>query len=385
MGPAGSKPVAFQRAILTMDTGAQIGKITGGWLNVVHETLKATPGDSPKQFTYIAREELRKAHYTTPGADNALFGEDQSAKARYQLGGEIPNLQLDVHFQPGWSSATVTSRGSMTIDWQVYDTLLQKVVFKKTVVSQFYESVKYDESQSALYTMFRRNVRQLLAQPDFVAFMRPTSAGAADADTPESVLTVAAGGSTAKIELPGDFPDVLNSFVVVEPGAGLGSGFLISSDGYVLTAAHVVTGLKTVPVRLHAGVVLEASVVRLNENADIALLKLPGSSYTPLRLSEHDNPSIGSDVYAVGNPAAKELSASVTRGVISGNREIEGRKFIQTDAAASPGSSGGPLLDKSGHVLGVISWKFAGPEYQGLVFAVPVHAALERLHVTVTP
>jgi S1-C subfamily serine protease len=87
----------------------------------------------------------------------------------------------------------------------------------------------------------------------------------------------------------------------------------------------------------------------------------------------------------MGNPAAKELIGSVTKGVVSGNREFAGRKLIQTDAAANPGSSGGPLLDKSGRVIGLISWKFAGAEYQGLAFAVPIREALARLNITMSP
>lgn len=386
MAPQGSKPIAFQRVILTMQTGTEIGKVTGGWLHLPQSTLRASPGEGSKQFGYLAREELSKAHYTIPGGDNQLFGQDESAKARYQLGAEIPEIHLDMHVQPGWSSATINSSGSMTVSWQLYDTLMQKVVFKKTTITPFSKSGKFDEGDLGYFEMFRKSLRQLLAQADFVDFMRPdTQTARTEKESSETSIDILVGRPAEVFELPGSFPSVLDSFVAVEPGVTLGSGFLISVDGYVVTAAHVVFGLKTVPVRLHGGVVLEATVVRLNENADVALLKLPGSSYRPLNVvGEMSSASIGADVYAIGNPAAKELNASVSRGVVSGIREIAGRKFIQTDAAANPGSSGGPLLAKNGRVLGVISWKFAGPEYQGLAFVVPIREALNLMHVKLT-
>jgi serine protease Do len=386
LAPGGSKPVAFVRVILSMPSGTAIGQVTGGWLNIVQSTLKAAPGEGSKQFDVIGREELRKAHYTLLGGEDQLFGEDESVKARYQLGANITFLQLDVHVQPGWTSATFRSDGAMTTEWQVYDTFAQKVVFKRTTDTGFHESVRGNDGEAAIFGMFRKSIRQLLAEPEFAAFMRP-GAGDPDAATPvavEAAIALTGARPAAPLQLPADFPSVLDSFLTLEPGAGIGSAFLISADGYALTAAHVVSGLKTVPARLHGGMVLEAEVVRVNETADIALVKLPGTSYRPLALAAGGPASVGTDVYAIGNPAGAELTASVTRGVVSGNREIGGRKFIQTDTAANPGCSGGPLLDRNGQVVGIISWKFAGPEYQGLAFAVPIQQGLDQLRLSVS-
>lgn len=384
MAPLGSKPVGFQKALLTMETGADIGKVTGGWLHIEHTRLKAHPGEGSKQLKAIALEELKKAHYTIPGSDNPLFGDDESAKARYQLGAQIPQVKLDIHFQPGWVSATVTERGYMTIEWKVFDTLNQKVVFEKTLQTQHARTGKFDQGEEAELLMFRRNLRTLLATPEFAAFMRPSDAKQdnelSKAPTP---LAIDTGAANIKHELPTQFSTVLESFITLEPGTGLASGVLISQNGYALTAAHVVTGLKVVSVRLHSGIVLEAEIVRLDENADIALIKLPGAGYPPLALAIGETAKLGTDIYTIGNPASKQLNATIARGVVSGYRDIDGRKFIQTDAAANPGSSGGPLLSKEGQILGIVSWKVVGAEYQGLAFAVPVQQAIEVLNLKI--
>lgn len=386
MAPQGSKPVGFQKALLTMETGAEIGKVTGGWLHIEQTRLKARPGEGSKQLKAIALEELKKAHYTVPGSENPLFGDDESAKARFQLGAQIPAVKLDLHVQPGWSSATVTETGSMTIEWKLFDTLNQKVVFEKTLQTQHARTAKFNEGDDPELLMFRRNLRTLLATPAFAAFMRPGDPKAAsDHPAASTPLTIATGAADARHELPAEFATVLESFVTIEPGTGFASGVLISQSGYVLTAAHVITGLKTVPVRLHGGIVLESEIVRQDENADVALLKLPGAGYRPLALAKSEMAELGADIYTIGNPASKQLNATITRGVVSGYREIGGRKFLQTDAAANPGSSGGPLLDKSGQVLGIVSWKVVGAEYQGLAFAVPVQQAITVLNLKIEP
>jgi serine protease Do len=385
MDPLGSKPVTFQRVVLKMETGETIGKVTGGWLNIVQTTLKASPGEGSKRFNAIGLEELRKAHYTIPGGDNPLFEENESAKARYQLGAQITSMRLDVHFQPGWASVTVRTAGEMTAEWQVYDTLARKVVFTQQTHTDFHQSVKGGTGEEAVFAMFRKGLRGLLADQQFSQFMRPGVGGSTSADlsSADSAVTISSTTYANGLTLPTDLPVLLESFVMLEPGNSIGSAFIISSDGYVLTAAHVVSGLKTVPVRLHNGVVLEAAVLRVEEGVDVALLKLPGTSYKPLTLSSDAMPAIGSDVFAIGNPAMKELNGSVSKGVVGGNREIDGRKFIQTDAAANPGNSGGPLLDRNGRVIGLISWKFAAPEFQGLAFAVPIQEAMSRLRINV--
>ena len=364
-----------------MEAGAQIGKITGGWLNVTWKSMRANPGEADKACVQVGREELRKAHYNTPDASNALFGEHELEKIRYQLGANITWIQMDLHVQPGWTKATLTSKGHISVTWQLFDTRADKVVLTLKTETPFQDVSTVDAGDNPELAMFRKAFRQLLAEKEFAAFMRPDAPEPVGSSGKAPSIKIALDTAGPSLALPDDFGQVLDSFLTLEPGQVLGSAFLISPDGYALTAAHVVSGLKTVPTRLHSGIVLDAEVIRINDESDVALIKLPGSSFKALSVVLSGEPQIGSDVFVVGNPRMKELDASVSKGVVSGNRSISGHKYLQTDASANPGSSGGPVLDRKGKVLGVISWKFAGSELQGLAFAVPLGDALSSLNV----
>ncbi|HXA14285.1 MAG TPA: trypsin-like peptidase domain-containing protein [Opitutaceae bacterium] len=383
MAPGSSKPLAFQRVIINIEPGTTIGKLYWGSLKIEKEELKApSPSVGSEQYALIAREELRKVHYNLLGGENLIFGDDESAKARYELGAQISGLRLNIYatlsFWTGKTSAEID--GNMTADWQVYDTLAHKVVYTHTTDI----AVQTDESgESAVFVMFRKSLRQLLANPDFTAFMKPGNddeTQAAKGSSFNSALELIPFHREKALALPVDFPALLDGIVTIKPGSGFGAGFIITEDGYVLTAAHVVSGLKTVSVRLHNGLVLDADVVRVDEGADVALIKLPGTSHKPLELAP-DTSTVGMDVYAIGNPALEEFSASVTKGVISGEREIAGHKFIQTDASINPGNSGGPLIGKDGRVLGIVSQKIVGPGLEGLAFAVPISEAISKLNL----
>ncbi len=151
-----------------------------------------------------------------------------------------------------------------------------------------------------------------------------------------------------------------------------GSGFLIDRSGLVVTNLHVVSSLHRVALRLSTGDVYDHVLVRsFDERRDLALLKISGYDLPTLPLGNSDSVQIGDPVVLVGNPL--QLEGSVTSGVISGIRtlEDEGYRVIQTDAAANPGNSGGPLIDNRGRAIGVLTFKLQGTE--NLNFVVPIN------------
>jgi len=169
------------------------------------------------------------------------------------------------------------------------------------------------------------------------------------------------------------------SVVAVEHGRGQGSGIIVSSDGYVVTNAHVVHGrADALSVRIAGDDVLAAEVVGEDRASDLAVLRVNAWNLPSLVLDETRRLRVGQLVLAIGNPLRFERSVSL--GVVSaierslpgpGRRPFEG--LVQTDAAINPGNSGGPLLDARGSVVGINTAVI--PYASGLGFAIPAHTA----------
>lgn len=161
---------------------------------------------------------------------------------------------------------------------------------------------------------------------------------------------------------------------------GLGSGFLITSDGLVVTNNHVIERAQAIVARLADGRSLEAKVVGRDPEIDLALLRLTGAVDLPVvTLGNSDELDVGDWVVAIGNPFG--LDTSLTHGLISARERIIGvgpfDDFIQTNALINPGNSGGPLFDMNGHVVGVTTAIMN--QGQGIGFAVPVNLVKDLL------
>ena len=168
-------------------------------------------------------------------------------------------------------------------------------------------------------------------------------------------------------------------------GRASGSGFIVSSDGYVLTNAHVVDSSTQVTVRLLDRREFTARIVGTDPSTDVAVLKIEATGLTPAPLGDSDRARVGEWVLAVGNPLGENLTFTVTQGIISAkgrslalpNRSQSSiQDFIQTDAAINPGNSGGPLINVRGEVIGINSAIASGTGYYaGYGFAIPITLA----------
>ena len=161
---------------------------------------------------------------------------------------------------------------------------------------------------------------------------------------------------------------------------GTGSGFIISSDGYVVTNYHVIEGAKQVTVLSHSGEEMVAKIVGSDKNNDVAVLKVERENLPCVTLGSSDALSVGDQVAAIGNPLG-ELTATMTVGYISAKDRIvntDGTVYnmLQTDAAINSGNSGGPLFNMNGEVVGITTAKYsgnsAGASIEGLGFALPM-------------
>lgn len=167
----------------------------------------------------------------------------------------------------------------------------------------------------------------------------------------------------------------------------LGSGFIISKDGKIVTNLHVIRDMKTVQVQLADGRVFESlAVLGVDEGRDLAIIKIAGSNFNVLPLGNSDSLAVGERVVVVGSPLG--LDATVTAGILSAIRDTrDGYKLLQTDAAVNHGNSGGPLVNDTGLVIGVVSSIVRSDSAQGLNFAIPINYVndlLTNLHGPIT-
>lgn len=171
------------------------------------------------------------------------------------------------------------------------------------------------------------------------------------------------------------------SYFGVQTGTSSGSGIIISADGNILTNYHVISGGTNIKVKLNTGNEYDATVIGGDEKTDVAVIKIKANEELHVAaLGNSDEVEVGSKAVAIGNPLASELFGTVTQGVISGvNRTITvGQRemnLIQTDAAISPGNSGGALINKYGEVIGINSVKLVSDNAEGLGFAIPINEA----------
>jgi serine protease Do len=164
-----------------------------------------------------------------------------------------------------------------------------------------------------------------------------------------------------------------------EPMHGLGSGFIVTSDGTVLTNAHVVDGAEEVTVKLTDKREFKAKVLGLDKSSDVAVLKIDAKNLPTVKIGTSAQTQVGEWVLAIGSPYGFESSASA--GIVSAkSRNLPDGSyvpFIQTDVAVNPGNSGGPLFNMNGEVIGINSQIYSrSGGYQGLSFAIPMEVAM---------
>jgi len=157
---------------------------------------------------------------------------------------------------------------------------------------------------------------------------------------------------------------------------GVGSGFILNADGYVLTNAHVVEGAEEVIVTLADKREFKAKIIGADKRSDVALVKIEASGLPTVRIGDVSKLKVGEWVIAIGSPFG--LESTVTAGIVSAKSRDTGEllPLIQTDVAINPGNSGGPLINMRGEVVGINSQIYSrSGGYQGISFAIPIYEA----------
>ncbi|MGG1355362.1 Do family serine endopeptidase [Psychrobacter pacificensis] len=159
-----------------------------------------------------------------------------------------------------------------------------------------------------------------------------------------------------------------------------GTGFFVTTNGYMLTNHHVIEGADKITVTLNDRTELDATLIGSDERSDVAVLKVEGTQFPALPIGDSNSLKVGEPVLAIGSPFGFDYSASA--GIVSAKSRSFSREtsvpFIQTDVALNPGNSGGPLFNQRGEVIGINSRIFSGTGgYMGLSFSIPIDAAMD--------
>ena len=213
---------------------------------------------------------------------------------------------------------------------------------------------------------------------------RPAAAAAgnlSDArNTPAVRVAKAVGPAVVGITNKAVARDWFNHQFEVEQGVG--SGVIFRDDGYIVTNNHVIAGAREIIVSLSDGRSVKGKLIGADELTDIAVVKIDSGNLTTAAFGNSDDIVVGEPAIAIGNPMGLEFQGSVTVGVISAlNRTLDiserRLKLIQTDAAISPGNSGGALANADGLVIGINSAKIAASGVEGMGFAIPINTVRE--------
>ena len=233
---------------------------------------------------------------------------------------------------------------------------------------------------------------QARSLPDFTDLVEKQGASVVNISTTQTVRGNPQGAFPFPFDEDDPLADLFRRFIPRQPGGGapsapreyqnrsLGSGFIVSQDGYILTNAHVVDAADEIVVRLTDKREFKAKVIGADKRTDVALLKIEAQGLPAVRIRDPSALRVGEWVLAIGSPFG--FDNSVTAGIVSAKgRSLPQENyvpFIQTDVAINPGNSGGPLFNMNGEVVGINSQIYSrSGGFMGISFAIPIDVAMD--------
>jgi serine protease Do len=381
-GKTGLQMVAFKKYVSTIDQEEVLGQIA--WEKLFNTTTRPFKWDDKISaavhniFKLHVNKELEAYGYPIPKKRDAIFDtESKPDDAPLELGVLVRSIKL--HF----TAKGPKSEGQIYFDakWALLNPKTQKVLLEIPTEGYFQTGSEAMTNDVIFGKAIVALTHNLMANPAFLAALSTpgeaasTMATTADTQTFSFAPIASPKGGTAK-----NGTMLCAAVVTIETNGRTGSGFYISRDGYLLTNRHVVGDSKFVKVRTATGRELPGEVVSVNTHRDVALIKTQKIAFDPLGIRQMD-PSIGSEVYAIGSPLGDQFNGSITRGVLSGFREVDKTRYLQSDVSVLPGNSGGPLLDADGAVVGVT---VLGLPVKGgnMNFFIPISEALTALSIS---
>lgn len=413
-------PADLRRVVLDVPVGARTGQFSTSARNCHWPFVPLNRTDIKDSFDkeslrYAFDERMEALGYDIVGGREIIFDDEQTdevLRTEYLIGARVTSVNVNIcknnvtnlflFFQ---AREGIEGELQMNVEWTIYDRLRQKTVYKTSSKGYARRKVPNREGLTLLMNdAFAMAAHNLGNSEDFrnvLYFEIPPSRAVATVDDDHrprprqfqsdekifiSALPLSRGALTDKINL------VRRAIVLVQAGKGHGSGFFISREGHILTNSHVVGDALRVRVETafkdHK---LIAEVLRRDTGRDVAVLKLidmPEDLDIPHLPIRSAWPDISETVYVVGAPRLKDLSETVTKGIVSAHRrnfrQARNKNFIQADVTINSGNSGGPLFDAHGNVVGITVAGFFATQDQvnlGLNLFIPIGEALDKLNI----
>lgn len=376
-----SKPIQLHRVVIKLKRGEHLGALESGAICAPAGNLTWQGGRLEirnEEFVDSLRSELEKYSFKTVGGGNLLFEDPSTWQSEILVAALVTELKSNLCAIGGFSGLAWKGEASIKVEWQIYSKLDRSVVHTVKVegYGKLDKAVSGGDNEVVLRA-FSQATRHLLADKTFREIVSRGGETVKHGGLYSNGETIDLSAKKAKPvgNVPAKWS---NAVVTIFAGKGHGSGFVVS-DNLILTNQHVVGSSNSIVVKFNNGMKVVGKVVASDSRRDVALVKVDADLPFYFRVAK-ELPSVGIEVYAIGSPLTDSLDSTVSRGIISGFREKDGFKLIQSDVSINRGSSGGPLVDKSGAVVGVtVAGIFAGGASQGLNFFIPIEDARQAL------
>jgi serine protease Do len=381
------RPLALKRTLFKLKEG-QVWEHWGSPLacDLIHSNVRWQAGrfdGDVDRLSAVFTEELAKAGLKSSEA-NDLFTEDSPSESLL-LGAVVKDMHVKMCGLWNDSAAELLYRASatMTVEWQVFDPVRREVIGRIETTAGAEDNKRSKDGLALIVVAaFRQNASSLMGNDEFRRIVAVRKDAPREAKTGKDknpiFLMLEKNTKTPLSEAQG-------SVVTVTTADGHGSGFLISPDGYLITNQHVVGASTTVRIRWSDGFEDTGEVIRSDKRRDVALIKAGAHSRQPLNLRMNAIHT-GDTVFAIGTPLKKQFQGTLTRGVVSSFRLIDGLNFLQSDAVVNPGNSGGPLIDENGQVVAItVSVYRPDDTPTGINFFIPIGDALDFLNLKPAP
>lgn len=317
------------------------------------------------------------------------FSMQQNTNSDLSIGATIEDVKLAYCGRSGSPNINGYSQNStyLNIHWEVFDNLSRKVVYETNTegVDKFLHSApRKNGAALSIGSAFRQAVLRLLSEQDFVNIVTNKSSQKSYQNTNNDRIiktNVEVSYGSPNTEFSGQVEKIKQATATIRTTSGHGSGFVISHSGYILTNQHVVQGSQLIVII--EGKEYPASLIKSDPLRDVALIKINGKFIGRAIKISPTKPKLGEKLFVIGTPLDEMLDFSISSGIVSAIRDIEGKSYYQTDAAVNPGNSGGPVFDEKGNVIGItVSGHFTRDGgSRNINYLIPIDSALKTLGI----